>query len=366
MPRRLFLASDDGSGRPVAPPAVRAAAAEGIHGGEDSARGPRPDDAALLDEYSRTVVRVVEEIAPAVVNIDVYKKARIGRAGAGASQEREVRAGTGSGFIFTPDGFVLTNSHVVSGSARVDVTLNDGRRLAAQIVGDDPSTDLAVVRVQAPGLHAARLGESRSLRPGQLAIAIGNPLGFQCTVTAGVVSALGRSLRAGSGRLIDNVIQTDAPLNPGNSGGPLLNSSGEVIGVNTAVILPAQGICFAIAIDTVKFVAGRLIKDGTIRRAYIGVAGMDVPLHRRLVRFHALPNESAVLVSAIEPESPARTAGLREGDLIVAYEGLPVTGVDDLHRILTDARVGARARLTVLRGADRLDLDILPREAPRR
>ena len=365
MPRRLFLVADDGSGRPVAPAAVQAAAAEGGPSGEDSARRPRPDDAALLDEYSRTVVRVVEEIAPAVVNIDVYKKARIGRAGAGAPREREVRAGTGSGFIFTPDGFILTNSHVVSGAARVDVTLNDGRRLAAQIVGDDPSTDLAVVRVQAPGMHAARLGESRTLRPGQMAIAIGNPLGFQCTVTAGVVSALGRSLRAGSGRLIDNVIQTDAPLNPGNSGGPLLNSAGEVIGVNTAVILPAQGICFAIAIDTVKFVAGRLIKDGAIRRAYIGVAGQDVPLHRRLVRFHALPNESAVLVSAIEPESPARTAGLREGDLIVAYEDLPVTGVDDLHRILTDARVGTRARLTVLRGAERLDLDILPREAPR-
>jgi S1-C subfamily serine protease len=329
-------------------------------------------DAALLDEYSRTVVRVVEAIGPAVVNIDVYKKMRIGRAGArpmqarGApAEEREVRAGTGSGFVFTPDGFILTNSHVVNGSARVDVTLNDGRRLAAQIVGDDPNTDLAVVRVHAAGLHAAPLGESRSLRPGQLVVAIGNPLGFQCTVTAGVVSALGRSLRSGSGRLIDNVIQTDAPLNPGNSGGPLLNSAGEVIGVNTAVILPAQGICFAIAIDTVKFVAGRLIKDGTIRRAFIGVAGQDVPLHRRLVRFHALPNGSAVLVVSVEPGSPAGTAGLLEGDLIVAYEGLPVTGVDDLHRILTDARVGARSRVTVLRGPDRLELDIVPREAPR-
>ena len=345
MTRRLSLVAEDGPRRP----------ADATVPSQDSARVPRSDDAALLDEYSRTVVRVVEEIGPAVVNIDVYKKAR----------EREVRAGTGSGFIFTPDGFVLTNSHVVSGAARVDVTLNDGRRLAAQIVGDDPSTDLAVVRVQAPGLHAARLGESRSLRPGQLVVAIGNPLGFQCTVTAGVVSALGRSLRAGSGRLIDNVIQTDAPLNPGNSGGPLLNSAGEVIGVNTAVILPAQGICFAIAIDTVKFVAGRLIKDGAIRRAFIGVAGQDVPLHRRVVRFHALPSESAVLVSAIEPGSPAKTAGLREGDLIVAYEGAPVTGVDDLHRILTDARVGARSRVTVLRGADRLDLEIVPREAPR-
>ena len=266
MTRRLSLVAEDGPGRP----------ADATVPSQDSARVARPDDAALLDEYSRTVVGVVEALSPAVVNIDVYKKGR---------KERDVRAGTGSGFIFTPDGFILTNSHVVSGAERVDVTLNDGSRLGAQIVGDDPNTDLAVVRVQAPGLHAARLGESRSLRPGQLVVAIGNPLGFQCTVTAGVVSALGRSLRAGSGRLIDNVIQTDAPLNPGNSGGPLLNSAGEVIGVNTAVILPAQGICFAIAIDTVKFVAGRLIKDGTIRSAFIGVAGQNVPLHRRVVRY---------------------------------------------------------------------------------
>jgi S1-C subfamily serine protease len=329
-------------------------------GGAPRATAPRvapEDDAALLDDYSRTVVRIVEAISPSVVNIDVYKKAR--------GQGREARAGTGSGFLFTPDGFILTNSHVVSGAERVDVTLNDGSRLGAQIVGDDPGTDLAVVRVNAHGLHAAPLGTSRSLRPGQLVVAIGNPYGFQCTVTTGVVSALGRSLRAGSGRLIDNVIQTDAPLNPGNSGGPLLDSAGRVIGVNTAVILPAQGICFAIAIDTVQFVAGRLIKDGTIRRAYIGVAGQNVPLHRRLVRFHALPNDSAVLVVAVEDGSPARTAGLSEGDLIVAYEGLAVTGVDDLHRILTDARVGARSRLTVLRGVDRIELDIVPREAPR-
>src|SRR6185295_19017444 len=304
MTRRLSLVVEDGPRRP----------ADATVPSQDSARVPRPDDAALLDDYARTVVRVVEEIGPAVVNIDVYKKTR----------EREVRAGTGSGFIFTPDGFVLTNSHVVSGAARVDVTLNDGRRLAAQIVGDDPSTDLAVVRVQAPGLHAARLGESRSLRPGQMVVAIGNPLGFQCTVTAGVVSALGRSLRAGSGRLIDNIIQTDAPLNPGNSGGPLLNSAGEVIGVNTAVILPAQGICFAIAIDTVKFVAGRLIKDGAIRRAFIGVAGQDVPLHRRVVRFHDLTSDSAILVAAIEKDGPAQRAGLQEGDLIVAYDAQPV------------------------------------------
>src|SRR5882762_8766387 len=272
------------------------------------------DDGALLDEYSRTVIRAVEKVSPSVVNIDVYKNVRVRGAASGAAgvgdAGREVRAGTGSGFIFTPDGFILTNSHVVSGAARVDVTLNDGRRLAAQIVGLDPNTDLAVVRVNGAGFQAARLGESRSVRPGQVVIAIGNPYGFQCTVTTGVVSALGRSLRAGSGRLIDNVIQTDAALNPGNSGGPLVNSAGEVIGVNTAVILPAQGICFAIASNTAQLVAGRLIKDGKIARAFIGVAGQNVPLHRRVVRFHALPHDSAILVVAVAPDSPAARAGL--------------------------------------------------------
>jgi len=339
-------------------------------GGSGAARPllPGRDDGALLDEYSRTVIRAVEKVSPSVVNIDVYKNVRMrgpspGGAGEGEAG-REVRAGTGSGFVFTPDGFILTNSHVVGGAARVDVTLNDGRRLPAQIVGDDPSTDLAVLRVQAPGLVAARLGESRSVRPGQVVIAIGNPYGFQCTVTTGVVSALGRSLRSGSGRLIDNVIQTDAALNPGNSGGPLVDSAGEVIGVNTAVILPAQGICFAMAIDTVKFVAGRLIKDGKIARAFIGVAGQNVPLHRRVVRFHGLALDSAILVVSLEADSPAQRAGLQEGDLIVALDGQPVSGIDDLHRILTDARVGARATLTLLRGTAKLDLAIVPEEAP--
>jgi S1-C subfamily serine protease len=337
---------------------------------------PRPDDGALLDDYSRTVIRAVEKVSPSVVNIDVYKNVRVhrravgeapagGTEGGGADAGREIRAGTGSGFVFTPDGFILTNSHVVSGASRVDVTLHDGRRLLAQIVGDDPNTDLAVLRASGPGLVAARLGESRSVRTGQVVIAIGNPYGFQCTVTTGVVSALGRSLRAGSGRLIDNVIQTDAALNPGNSGGPLLNSAGEVIGVNTAVILPAQGICFAIAIDTVTFVAGRLIKDGSIARAFIGVAGQNVPLHRRVVRYHGLAHESAILVVSLEDGSPARRAGLLDGDLIVAFDGRPIAGIDDLHRILTDAVVGARATLTVLRGTEKLDLAILPEEAPR-
>ncbi len=356
MRGRVSFVSEEAAGATGRPP---------IGPSESSGR----DDGALLDEYSRTVIHAVEKVSPSVVNIDVYKNVRVrgqasGAAG-GAEAGREVRAGTGSGFVFTPDGFVLTNSHVVSGAARVDVTLNDGRRLPAQIVGDDPNTDLAVLRVQAPGLLAARLGESRSVRPGQVVIAIGNPYGFQCTVTTGVVSALGRSLRSGSGRLIDNVIQTDAALNPGNSGGPLVDSAGEVIGVNTAVILPAQGICFAMAIDTVKFVAGRLIKDGKIARAFIGVAGQNVPLHRRVVRFHGLPHDSAILVVSLEADSPAQRAGLQDGDLIVALDGQPVAGIDDLHRILTDARVGARATLTVLRGTAKLDLAIVPEEAPR-
>jgi S1-C subfamily serine protease len=331
-------------------------------GGGPAVESPAPaDDGALLDEYSRVVIRTVEKVSPSVVNVDVFRKARV----RGTGEAREVRAGTGSGFIFTPDGFILTNSHVVAGADRAEVTLSDGRRLSARPVGEDPDTDLAVIRVLAPDLPAIPLGESRTVRPGQVVIAIGNPYGFQCTVTTGVVSALGRSLRSQTGRLIDNVIQTDAALNPGNSGGPLLDSAGRVIGVNTAVILPAQGICFAIAIDTVKFVAGRLIRDGVIRRAYIGVAGQDVPLHRRLVRHHALPLDGAIRVASVEKRGPAERAGLREGDLVVAFDGRPVAGIDELHRILADARVDAPARLTILRGAEKLEIEVVPEEAKR-
>lgn len=310
-------------------------------------------DFELLDAYSQAVTGAVGRIMPSVVNIDA-------RAGRGE------RGGSGSGFVFTPDGFILTNSHVVNGAKALDVALADGTRHGAAVVGDDPHTDLAVIRISAPSLEAAPLGDSDAIMPGQIAIAVGNPLGFQCTVTAGVISALGRSMRAKSGRLIDNVIQTDAALNPGNSGGPLLNSRGEVIGVNTAVILPAQGICFAIAINTAKFVASRLIRDGQITRSYIGVAGQNTPVLRRVVRFHGLDAESGVLVVDVEKGSPAAKADLREGDVIVSLGGMAVRTVDDLHRMLTEDEVGVEKALTLIRHTEKLVKTIVPVRAANR
>jgi S1-C subfamily serine protease len=325
-------------------------------------------DAALLDSYSRAVTAAVEKVSPSVVNVEVHHAVkadgRRGRSGERQGEPRERRGG-GSGFVFTPDGLILTNSHVVHDATRIEVTLADGRRAPAHTIGDDPATDLAVIRIDAPGLHAVALGDSQQLRPGQMAIAIGNPYGFQSTVTAGVISALGRSLRSYSGRLIEDVIQTDAALNPGNSGGPLVDAGGNVIGVNTATILPAQGICFAIGINTAKFVASRLLRDGRIRRSYIGVSAQTVPIHRRVVRFYSLTRETGVVVVGIEAgeRNPARVAGLREGDVIVALDDKPVAGVDDLHRLLTDAQVGARCVLTVIRHTERLSLPIFPEEA---
>lgn len=315
-------------------------------------------DNSLLDAYSRAVTSAVERVSPSVVNIEVHTAA--GRTRSGEPRERR---GGGSGFVFTPDGLILTNSHVVHDARRIEVTLADGRRMPASAVGDDPASDLAVVRVDEPGLVAAALGDSQQLRVGQLVVAIGTPYGFQSTVTAGVVSALGRSLRSYSGRLIDDVIQTDAALNPGNSGGPLVDSAGRVVGVNTATILPAQGICFAIGINTAKFVASRLLRDGRIRRSYIGVSAQTVPVRRRVVRFYDLPKESGALVLSVEENSPAKRAGLRDGDIVVALEGKPVAGVDDLHRVLTDVRVGVSCALTVLRQTEKLELKIVPEEA---
>jgi S1-C subfamily serine protease len=318
---------------------------------------PNPD-AYLLDAYSQAVTSAAERVSPSVVNIEVYQN----RAQRNPSMPQEAR-GNGSGFVITPDGYVLTNSHVVHNASRIEVTLPDGRHYQAELVGDDPDTDLAVIRIHAPSLVPVVLGDSDKIKVGQLAIAIGNPYGFQYTVTAGVVSALGRSLRAQSGRLIDSVIQTDAALNPGNSGGPLVNSHGEVIGVNTAVILPAQGICFATAINTAKFVAASLIKDGKITRGYIGVAGQNVPLHRRIVRFHNLPVESGVLIVSLEPNSPARRAGLVEGDVIVGFNDHPIPGIDNLHKFLTGEQIGVQSQLIVIRGTEKITLPIIPEGA---
>ncbi|HET9800608.1 MAG TPA: trypsin-like peptidase domain-containing protein [Chthoniobacterales bacterium] len=313
-------------------------------------------DSFLLDEYSRTVVGAADRVAPSVVNIDIKQRVETrGRA-------REV-GGSGSGFIIAPDGFILTNSHVVHNASAITVNLSDGRDFQAQLVGDDPDTDLAVVRIDAPQLANVRLADSEKLRVGQIVIAIGNPLGFQASVTAGVVSALGRSMHAQSGRLIDNIIQTDAALNPGNSGGPLVNSAGEVIGVNTAMIRPAQGICFAIASNTAKFVAAWLIRDGKIRRSYIGVAGQNVPIHRRVVRFYNLPLETGVLVVWIEKDSPAAKTGLREGDVIVAFNGEPIGSIHELHRRLMAEQIGIESKILIIRHTEKLELPIVPQES---
>src|SRR5438105_670320 len=320
---------------------------------------PPRDDGVLLDEYSRTIVSAADRVGPAVVNIDIKQRLDSRRG------PREV-GGSGSGFVITPDGFILTNSHVVHAATRIIVNLSGGRDYPAQLVGDDAETDLAVIRIDASQLVHVRLADSESLRVGQVVIAIGNPLGFQASVTAGVISALGRSMHAQSGRLIDNIIQTDAALNPGNSGGPLVNSAGEVIGVNTAMIRPARGICFAIASNTAKFVAGWLIRDGKIRRSYIGVAGQNVPLHRRIVRFYNLPLETGVLVVSVEKDSPAQRAGLREGDLIIAFNEQPIGSIHELHKMLMGEQIGVEAKLLVIRHTEKLVLAITPAESPSR
>jgi len=335
----------------------------------EDARPTNPtNDAPLLDAYSNAVVTAADAVSPSVVKIDVFKSRSTGGQSNRGSRDgdRPGSGGSGSGFIITPDGFILTNSHVVHGAERIEVTLADGRRPDAHLVGTDPDTDLAVIRIYAPNLKPVRLGDSNQLRVGQLAIAIGNPYGFQYTVTAGVVSALGRSFRAESGRLMDNIIQTDAALNPGNSGGPLVNSRGEVIGVNTAVILPAQGLCFTIAINTAKTIAGWLIRDGAVRRSYIGVGGQTAKIHRRVARHFQLAHETGLLVLGVEPGSPASRAGLREGDIVVEFNGHAIAGIDDLHKQLTGAQVGVRSPLAVIRHNEKLALEITPEDSAAR
>jgi S1-C subfamily serine protease len=311
------------------------------------------EDFALLDAYSRAVTSAVDKVGPAVLHLQV-------------SGLKDGAGGAGSGVVFTPDAYVLTNSHVVSGARKIEATFPDGRLLRANLVGDDPDTDLAVLRLDGEAPAFARIGDSRRLRVGQLVVAIGNPFGFQCTVTAGVVSALGRSLRTRSGRLIDSVIQTDAALNPGNSGGPLVTASGEVVGINTAIIGMAQGICFSISAATVEFVAARLIRDGRVRRCYIGVAGQNVPLPRRVVRFHELARETGVRIQSTAPDGAARAAGLQSGDIIAAFDGVPVADIDELHRLMTEERVGLPMPVTVLRLSQKLDILVTPRETPPR
>jgi S1-C subfamily serine protease len=314
-----------------------------------------------LDSYSRVVTAVAEAVSPSVAFLRVRHRLAP-EASVADGRARRSEGGSGSGFLFTPDGLILTNSHVVHEASEIEVVLTDGRSFQADLLGDDPDTDLAVVRISGDTLQPARLGDSDGLRPGQLVVAIGNPYGFQCTLTAGVVSALGRSLRSNSGRLMDNIVQTDAALNPGNSGGPLLNSRGEVVGVNTAVILPAQGLCFAIPINTAKFVAGYLIRDGRIRRGHLGLGGQTIRIHRRLVRYHGLADETGVLVIQVEPDSPAARAGVKEYDIIIRYDDRPVRAIDDLHRMLTERKIGERAPLAVVRRAEKLELSVVPTE----
>ena len=330
----------------------------GVSGEEIAARegvtpSPREavDDSALLDAYSQTVVDVAQRVSPAVVHINVI-------------QRRGQRRGTGSGLIVTPDGYVLTNRHVVHGAKTIEVTLNDSRTFSAELVGEDAATDVGVLRLPPSDLPIAELGDSQNLRVGQLVVAIGNPYGFQCTVTAGVISALGRTLRTESGRLIENIVQTDAALNPGSSGGPLVNSQGKVIGINTAVIYPAQGLCFAIPIDTVKRVAGMLIATGKVSRGYLGINVQPVRLYPRLATRWKLDQENGVAAIEVLPDSPAEKAGLMPRDIVVSIGEAPTPSVDDLHRFLDGHPVGESYEMLVLRNGTAMTLNVIPDEAP--
>jgi S1-C subfamily serine protease len=317
-----------------------------------------PSNGALLDAYSRAVIDAVELVAPAVVSVDVNRRS------GGTGRRSPAQAGSGSGFVFAADGLILTNSHVVADASAIDVALPDGREHDADLLGQDPDTDVAVLKISASDLTAVTFGNSQELRPGQLVIAIGNPYGFQHSVTAGVVSALGRTLRARSGRLIDQVIQTDAALNPGNSGGPLVTSAGQVVGVNTAIIAGGQGLSFAVPISTVMSVLPALLRDGRVRRGYLGVAGQDVPLLRRVTRFHKLAQSTGVFVISLEKDGPAAAAGIREGDVIVSLDTSVVSSVDDLHRLLIENRIGTHVVLGVLRDQQRIDVNVRVTDRP--
>jgi len=313
---------------------------------------PQSDD-QLLDAYSRSVSAAAELLSRSVVNIEVEHAAQTARG-------KRTAGGSGSGFVFTPDGYIFTNSHVVNEAESIKVTLPDGQSVQGTLIGEDPHSDLAVIQVWAPGLVPAKLGDSRTLKPGHLVVAVGSPYGFQSTVTAGVVSALGRSMRAQSGRLIDNIIQTDAALNPGNSGGPLANSRGEVIGVNTAVIMPAQGICFAVPINSAKSIAVALMRDGHVRRAYLGVGLQNIELSRKLARFHEIENHGATLILSVEPNSPADKAGLHDGDAIIAINGHPINSADDLHRLLLETSDNSSCTITAVRHSQKMDFACVP------
>jgi S1-C subfamily serine protease len=313
-----------------------------------------------LDAYSSAVVSAAAKASPAVVYIEVQTAPRKNRRG-----QEMPGGGSGSGFVFTPDGLILTNSHVVHDAETIRVTLADGRSLPARLIGDDPETDLAVLSVIASDLPTVEFADSAKIHVGQLVIAIGNPYGFQYTVTAGVVSNLARGFRSQTGRLIDNIVQTDAALNPGNSGGPLVDWQGNVVGVNTAIIPTAQGICFAIPSNTAQFVASRLIRDGRVKRSFVGIAGQNVPLHRRVVRFHQLGEETGVLIVGMEKESPAATGGLLEGDVILSADATPIRTIDDLQKLLTEDRVGSPIMFKVLRRQTEIELlAVTPAETP--
>jgi S1-C subfamily serine protease len=325
--------------------------------GADPSEGSRPvaaGEGTLLDAYSAAIVNAVERAGPSVALVQVRKR---------AGGLRGERTGAASGFVFTPDGYLLTNSHVVHDAAAIRVAFASGREFDGDLIGEDAETDVAVVRVGADRLPVAQLGHSSMLRVGQIAIAIGNPLGFQNTVTAGVISALGRSLRAASGRRMDDIIQTDAALNPGNSGGPLVNSAGEVIGLNTAMIAGAQSICFATGIDTVRWVIGQLFAHGRVRRAYLGVSGATVPIDRRLQRAFELAQTTGVRVVEVHKDSPASRGGLQDGDLLIGADGIALTGIDALQRLLDSERIDRPTAFRAIRRGRLLDFAVTPRES---